>query len=511
MDNKELAKLLFSVADYLELNLDNPYRIKAYRRAARSIEKLEKSVTQMVNAGDDITQIHYVGQRIASHIKEIVTRGELPPIKPRQSRFNKNYLEKKERFYKFKFVKKTIDYIELHCANIKEINKCAGAGSFRRKCEIVGNIDFIIATTNPKKVYQQLLNLSIVDKVASESTNQYILILFSGMIIFLHFVTDEDYAYHLLLLTGSSKHLEELKQLAAKKRFTLKDGLYRNRKKILTPSESVIYESLGLCYIEPELREGEGEIKASQKNRLPKLINLEDIKGDLHSHTNETDGIEPMYVMVEAAIKKGYEYLAITDHSKRLTITNGLDEKRLLKQLELIDELNSKYTNITILKSIEVDILEDGSLDLSDEVLKLLDIRVCSIHSKFKLSAEKQTERILRAMENPYFNILGHPTGRLIQYRPAYPILLDKILVKAKENNCFLELNAQPSRLDLKDIYCKMVKEHGVKLAISTDAHSTREFDFMEFGIDQARRGWLEKSDVINTLTLTELKKVLKK
>ena len=235
------------------------------------------------------------------------------------------------------------------------------------------------------------------------------------------------------------------------------------------------------------------------------------IKGDLHSHTNETDGIESLEIMVKAAIEKGYEYLAITDHSKRLTITNGLDEKRLLQQIKFIDKLNEKLINFTILKSIEVDILEDGKLDLSNDVLKELDLCVCSIHSKFKLPEVIQTERIIRAMDNPYFNILGHATGRLITSRPSYPIQMEKILHAAKERNCFIELNSQPSRLDICDKYCLMAKKLGVKIAISSDAHSVPELDFVRFGINQARRGWLEANDVINTRQLKELKKILKR
>jgi len=250
---------------------------------------------------------------------------------------------------------------------------------------------------------------------------------------------------------------------------------------------------------------------AAERNTLPTLITLNDIKGDLHSHTNETDGVEALEVMVEAAMQLRYEYFAITDHSKRLAITNGLDEKRLLKQIEQINKLNSKYPHFKILKSIEVDILEDGSLDLSDDVLKELDIRVCSIHSKFKLPTDKQTERIIRAMDNPYFNILGHMTGRLLTSRKPYDLQIEKIFIAAKERGCFIELNSQPARLDIHDVYCKQAKEIGLKVSISSDAHSVRELSFMSFGVNQARRGWLEKGDVINTRNVSELLKIIKR
>jgi DNA polymerase (family 10) len=262
-------------------------------------------------------------------------------------------------------------------------------------------------------------------------------------------------------------------------------------------------------YVEPELRENNGEIEAALKHKLPKLVELSDIRGDLHSHTNETDGHYTLAEMVAVAQAKGYEYLAITDHSQRLTVANGLDKKRLLAQIRAIDALNEQLKGFTILKAIEVDILEDGSLDLPDDVLKELDLTVCSVHSKFNLSEKKQTERIVRAMDNPHFKILGHPTGRLLNQRPPYALDLSQLLQAAKERGCVVELNAQPERLDFNDIYCRMAKEVGVKVAISTDAHSIYHFDFMRFGVGQARRGWLEADDVINTRNLRDLRKLL--
>ncbi len=262
-------------------------------------------------------------------------------------------------------------------------------------------------------------------------------------------------------------------------------------------------------YIEPELRENLGEIEAAKKRHLPKLITLEDIQGDLHAHTNRTDGHNTIKEMAEAAKKMGYKYLAITDHSKKMRIVNGLDEKELRKQIREIDALNSKLRGITILKGIEVDILADGKLDLPGSILKELDLVIGAIHSSFKLSKEKQTERILRAMDLPYFSILAHPTGRLIKERAPYEVDLEKVMKGAKERGCILEINANPSRLDLKDVHCRLAKEIGVKMSISTDAHSLDDLDFIRYGLGQARRGWLEKKDVINTGSLKELKKSL--
>ncbi|MEA1949249.1 MAG: PHP domain-containing protein, partial [Thermodesulfobacteriota bacterium] len=247
------------------------------------------------------------------------------------------------------------------------------------------------------------------------------------------------------------------------------------------------------------------------KDQLPELITLEDIRGDLHCHTKATDGHDTLKQMAEAAAERGYAYLAITDHSKHVTVAHGLNKKHLLEQIKVIDKLNGKLDDIMVLKSIELDILEDATLDLPDSVLKELDFTVCAVHYKFNLSRKKKTERILRAMDNPYFTILAHPSGRLINERESYPIDLEKIMKAAGEHGCFLELNAHPDRLDLTDEACKMAKEMGLKVAISTDAHSISNLDYMRFGVNQARRGWLEAKDVINCQPLKDLRKLFKR
>ncbi len=262
-------------------------------------------------------------------------------------------------------------------------------------------------------------------------------------------------------------------------------------------------------YIEPEVRENRGEIALAQKHALPKLITQADIKGDLHMHTTYSDGLASIEEMAQQAKRLGYAYIAITDHSEHLKVAHGMDEKRIRAQLEEIDALNETLEGITILKSAEVDILEDGSLDMPQSMLKALDLAVCSVHTKFNLSREKQTKRILKAMENPHFSILAHPTGRLIGLREPYAIDMEAVMQKAKERGCILELNAQPDRLDLNDIHCKMAKEMGVRIAVSTDAHSLKDLELMRYGIWQARRGWLEKEDVVNTLSLSALQTLL--
>jgi len=287
--------------------------------------------------------------------------------------------------------------------------------------------------------------------------------------------------------------------------------VFKKDKRIAGKTEEDIFKQVDLPYIEPELREDRGEIQAAQKNRLPGLIKLDDIRGDLHAHTKETDGRDTLEDMATAAREKGYAYLAISNHSQHVTVARGLNRKRLAKQIEKIDRLNAKTGNFITLKAIEVDILKDGSLDLADDILKELDMVIGAVHSDFRLSRQKQTERILRAMDNPWFNILAHPSGRLINARDPYEVDLERLIEAAAERGCFMELNAHPDRLDLNDVFCKTAKDLGVKIAVSTDAHSIDSLDYMRLGVLQARRGWLEPDDVLNTRSWKALKILLQR
>ena len=288
-------------------------------------------------------------------------------------------------------------------------------------------------------------------------------------------------------------------------------GVFRGAKRIGGQQERDVFSAVGLPYIEPELREDRGEIEAAQAGHLPKLITLADVRGDLHVHTTASDGKNDLREMAETAARRGYRYLAITDHTKHVTIAHGLDERRLSKQLDQIDRLNDEFDGICLLKSAEVDILADGSLDLSDRILKRLDFVVGAVHYKFDLDEKRQTERILKAMDNRYFTILAHPSGRLLGERSAHHVDLDRVVAGAKERGCFLELNAHPARLDIDDVHCKMAKDMGVLVSIATDAHSTMGLDMMRYGIGQARRGWLEPKDVLNTRALAALKRLFRR
>jgi DNA polymerase (family 10) len=325
-------------------------------------------------------------------------------------------------------------------------------------------------------------------------------------------VPEVGYGAALLYFTGSKAHNVELRKRAVKRKMKLNEyGLFKKDDRVAGKTEKAIYKKIGLPFIAPELRENRGEIGAAEKDKLPDLVSLDDIRGDFHVHTNETDGRYPLKDMVEAAQEKGYEYLGISDHSKRVSVANGMDEKRLRKQMEAIDELNSNLKKIRVLKSIEVDILKDGSLDLPDDVLKELDLVIASVHYYLDLSKKKQTDRILRALDNPHLTILGHPTGRKIGEREPYDLDMEKIMKRAKKRACFMEINAQPDRLDLSDIYANMAIDMGIKLAISTDAHTPSDLDNVKYGIGQARRGWCEKRDILNTYSWKELKKMFKR
>jgi DNA polymerase (family 10) len=309
--------------------------------------------------------------------------------------------------------------------------------------------------------------------------------------------------------TGSKAHNIAIRTLGVKKGLKINEyGVFRGSRRIAGRTEDEVFRSVGLPFIPPEMREGQGEIEAAMRGQLPRLLTLKEIRGDLHVHTSVTDGRKTLEEMAAAAKKRGYRYMAITEHSRHVTVAQGLKPEGLARRIKEIDRFNAK-SDILILRGIEVDILEDGTLDLPDDILKELDLTVCAVHYKFNLSREKQTERIIRAMDNPYFNILAHPTGRLINERRPYEVDMERLILAAKERGCFMELNAHPLRLDLRDADCKMAKDVGMKVAISTDAHSIGDLDLMRFGVGQARRGWLEAGDVLNTRNWEEMKKLL--
>jgi DNA polymerase (family 10) len=324
-------------------------------------------------------------------------------------------------------------------------------------------------------------------------------------------VASESYGAALHYFTGSKAHNIAIRKLALAKGLKVNEyGVFRGDKRVAGETEESVYASVDLPYIAPELREDRGEIEAARAGRLPKLVELADLKGDLHAHSKASDGHNTIQEMALAAKAHGLGYLAITEHSRRLTVAHGLDPARLSRQIDEIDVLNRDLSGITLLKGIEVDILEDGSLDLPDAILARLDVVIAAVHSKFNLSRAKQTGRILKAMDNPFVSILAHPTGRLIDEREPYDADMPRVIRKAAAARCHLELNAHPERLDLLDTYCQMAKAEGVLVCVNSDSHSVHQFDNLRFGIGQARRGWLEKQEVLNTRPLKQMKALLK-
>lgn len=568
--NIDIANIFDRLADLLELEGENPFRVRAYRNAAATVENLPQNLEEMVKKGDDLTSLPAIGNDLAQKINDIVNHKEIDLLKRLEEKNPIDFEElnriqglgprRIKKLYEILnvqniddlyhaaeeqkirnlpgFSKKIEEHILEEIKKIKEkynrmkistaeqnalpiveylrenrsIQDIEIAGSYRRRKETIGDLDILVTCEDSISVMTHFVNYFDIDEVLSKGDTRSSIILKSGIQVDLRVLPQKSYGAAMLYFTGSKAHNIVIRKLAKQKDWKVNEyGLFSNDDFLAGETEKGIYNKLGLPYIEPELRENRGEFEAAESGNLPELIKLSDIKGDLHTHTNLTDGKNTLEEMAEAAQKLGYKYIANTDHSKRVTVAGGLDEKQVFENIKRTDKLNENFKDFTILKGIEVDILEDGSLDLSDKVLKELDIVVGAIHYKFNLTREEQTERILRAMDNPYLNIIAHPTGRLINEREPYDIDLEKIMQKAKENNCILEINSQPSRLDLNDLNSRKAKEMGVKLVISTDAHSTTQYDFMRFGIGQARRGWIEKHNVINTRNINQLKKIIKR
>ncbi|BCD62586.1 DNA polymerase [Nitratiruptor sp. YY08-26] len=567
--NSEIAKIFNEYADLLEIKGENPFKVRAYRNAARTVENIGKPLEELVKSGYDLTKLPGIGTDLSLYIKEIVKTGkfskleqlkeEIPPtlvemlsiegLGPKRIKtlyeqlhiqsmedlrraaesgeieklpgFGPTLVEKilrgvrlaKKAGHRFKWseAKEYVDDLLAYLRQI-ELTHLEVAGSFRRKKETVGDLDILATAKDFSEVIRHFVKYPKIKEVVSAGSTRSTVILQNDLQVDLRSVEDESYGSALHYFTGSKQHNIAVRKLAIELGLKVNEyGVFRGEQRIAGRTEEEVYKAVGLCYIEPELRENRGEIEACKAGKLPKLIEQKDIRGDLHMHTVYSDGKHTIEDMAKAAREMGYEYIAITDHSKRLTVAKGLDEKRVLQEFEEIDKINEKIDGITILKGMEVDILEDGSLDMSDEVLAQMDVVLIAVHYKFNLSKEKQTARILKAFDNPYVNILAHPTGRMIQMREPIAIDMEKILQKAKESNIFMEINAQPERLDLNDIHIKLAKDMGVKMAINTDSHNIFSLYYMQYGVNQARRGWCEKDDIINTRDLKNLKKLLKR
>jgi DNA polymerase (family 10) len=404
------------------------------------------------------------------------------------------------------------DALTTYLRRAPDVQHLEVAGSYRRRKETVGDLDIVVTCRQPTAVMDQLARFDGVEAVLARGRTRMTVRLKTGLQVDLRVVPDASYGAALQYFTGSKAHNILMRRRAQEQGLKLNEyGVFRGRRRMAGKTEKEVYAAVGLRYIPPELREDRGEIELAEGGRLPKLVRVEDIQGDLHVHTTATDGRASREEMLRAAQQRGYSYVAITDHSRRVTMARGLDPRRLRQQWRQIDLLARKHPGLTILKGVELDILEDGSLDLPDSVLQDADWVIASIHYGQNQSAERITDRLLNAIRNPYVSAIGHPTGRLIGKRQPYQFDTDAVFRSAAEEGCMLEINAQPSRLDLDDVAILKAKEYGVRFVVNTDAHSTEELGFIESGINQARRGRLTAADVVNTLSWRELKKLLRR
>ncbi|MFW6272050.1 MAG: DNA polymerase/3'-5' exonuclease PolX [Desulfosalsimonas sp.] len=571
--NNEIRDILNQVADLMEINGENRFRVRAYREAARIVEAMSEQVSKMVEAGEDLTRYRGIGKDMAAKISEIAETGTLRQLKELGAQVPPSLLDlmkvpslgprKISHIYKTlavttleelesaaiqnkiaelngfgeKTQQKILDSLQRikksgetrllwsdaqpfamslkeYLSKIKGAKKVIVAGSFRRGKETVGDLD-ILATCSPggeQDLMEAFVRFEGVKNILAHGKTKSSVILRSGLQVDLRIVARASYGAALHYFTGSKAHNIAVRKLGIERGYRINEyGVYEGEKRIAGRTEKEVYASVDLPFIEPELRENLGEIEAAEDGRLPVLVKKSDIRGDLHAHTRRTDGHGSLKEMAEAAKALGYEYLAITEHSQKVAMAGGLNEKEVRAHMENIDRVNQELKGFRLLKGMEIDILADGSLDLPDSVLKDLDLAVCSVHYQQRLDRKKQTDRIIRAMDNPNMDILGHPTSRLINTRDPMEIDLERIIEAAKERKVVIELNAQPDRLDLPHNYCKMAAESGVKIALSTDAHSTENLNLMENGIIAARRGWLTKADIINTRPLSRLRKLLRR
>ena len=564
MKNKLIAEIFRGIADILEIKGENPFRIRAYERAGRNIESLADDVEVLIRE-DRLKDVEGIGKDLEEKIREIVSTGKLkyleelkkdipegliemlnvPGIGPKTAKLLYEKLdiqdvvmlermaaagkirglegmgEKTEEniLAGIELFKKGRDRLDLKIATdaaynfvnklkeLKEVKKINPAGSLRRMKESVRDIDILISSKNPQKIMDAFTALSDVKNIIAKGPLKSSVLTKDDIQVDVRVVDDASYGAALMYFTGSKEHNIKLRQLAIKNGLKLNEyGIFKGEKIIAGKTEEDMYKALGISYIAPELREDRGEVEAGLNNALPDLIELKDIKGDLHMHSTWSDGGSSIEDMVIKSRELGYEYIAITDHSQGLKIAGGLNTHELDLKRKDIDRMNKKYKNIKILFGSEVDIDSSGNLDYPDDALKDMDIVIGAIHAGFKQSKEAITRRIIKACQNKYVSIIAHPTGRLWGSRDAYEIDFVEVFKACRDTNTALEINSFPQRLDLNDINSRMAKEAGVKIVINTDSHLAEHLSMMKFGVAVARRGWLEKKDVLNTAPLNKLK-----
>ncbi|PIU50741.1 DNA polymerase III [Candidatus Desantisbacteria bacterium CG07_land_8_20_14_0_80_39_15] len=568
MENLEIAKIFWEIAELLEINNENPFKVRAYYKVAQVIEGLSESLNTIAERGE-LKKIPGVGEGTAEKISELLRTGklkyyeelkkkipeglltllEISEIGPKTAQLlyqklgidNLEKLKKTLDEHKIRDLpgmgEKSEDNIRRGLELLKEsgarmllgnafpiaeeiieqlkkdspVEKIEATGSLRRMKETIGDIDILVVSKNAEKVMDVFTKLKIVRDVLAKGYTKSSILTGGGIQVDVRVVKPDEFGAALHYFTGSKAHNIAVRELGVRKGLKINEyGIFKGKKKVGGEKEEDIFDAIGLPYIPPELRENYLEIESAKEGSLPELVGYDEIRGDLHIHSKWSDGEDSIEDIASAAKATGYEYVGICDHSQSLKFAGGLTIVNLRKKIEEIEKLNKKIKGITILAGAEVDIKADGTLDYPDEILKELDIVIAAVHSGFKMDQEKMTRRIIKGIENKYVHILAHPLGRLINKRDPYKVDVEHLIKTAAETKVMLEINAHPERLDLPDIYCRRAKDQGITIVIDTDAHHIDQMGFMKFGIGVARRGWLEKKDVLNTLPLDALLKKLK-
>jgi len=577
MDNKAIAGLLYETADLLEIDNQDPFRIRSYRRAAEAVESLDQQVSQLITEPKKLLEVPGIGKGMLANLQDLLQQGQIgihteliqkyrpsmlellkiQGLGPKTialiwSAYQVADLEGVEKLaregkirtlprmgekHEQKLLKAIEDYRRIagrflldtaeiqaqkliaHLSTFVGIDKITPAGSLRRGRETVGDLDVLVTgkccvdDEQRAQLLAHIIKLPGLMEVIAQGDNKVSFRLRSGMQVDVRTLSPDSFGAAMQYFTGSKSHNVALRQRALKMGFTLSEyslAELDTNKPVAGKTEEEIYSKLKLDYIPPELRENCGEIEAAENHALPNLITETDLQGDVHMHTVETDGRCTIEEMADAARERGYKYMAITDHSKNLAFANGLDDKRALEHIARIRKAAENIDGIKVFAGIEVDILTDGELDLSDSVLAEMDIVIASVHSQFGQDPAKMTERLIRAIENPNTSLIGHPTGRMLLRRDAYGFDMDAVLKAAAKDRVAMELNAYPDRLDLNDRHLRMAKERGVKIVINTDSHHTSHLEKIRYGVLQARRAWLTRDDVLNTLPVQKFAQAMK-
>ncbi|MFB6263051.1 MAG: DNA polymerase/3'-5' exonuclease PolX [Bradymonadaceae bacterium] len=568
--NSDVAERLDEIADLLAIEEADLFRIRAYRNAARTIRSLSREVADMVESDEDLTELPDVGESIASKIRELVETGSLEqlvelesevPVELRDILRVEGLGPKRTATLHHELGIETLDDLEAAAEagrvreldgfgekteqsilehvdaarraeertllsiaeeragdffdlldGVDETNRVVIAGSFRRRKETVGDLDVLVTCDDAEPVMEAFVEFEDVDEVVSRGETRSTIVTRGDFQVDLRVVPDESYGAALHYFTGSKSHNIACRERAVERGYKLNEyGVFDadSDERLGGESEEEVYELLEMEYVEPELRENRGELEAAEEGTLPELVEYDELRGDLHAHTTASDGRNTVETMAEAAARRGLEYLAITDHSQAVSVTGGLDAAKLTDHADAIRSVDETVDGIELLTGCEVDILEDGSLDLPDDALAELDVVICAIHSGFDLDAGEQTDRIVSALENPHTAILGHPSGRMIHEREAYDVHMETVIEAAVDFGVALEIDSQPNRLDLDDVHCQRAREAGATFVVSSDAHSTDQLDYLRWGVDQARRGWLEADDILNTRSVEDVTSAL--